>query len=1215
MKLDAAFKRIVFSTISLLVIISSIGAASVAFTIDVNQNDVVTFQTTSPDGRVFDLVELGGDYSLEGNSGEPLLPARTIFLAVPSGARFVSIRQRRIDKRVIEGEFSIFPSQPPVPTNGSTRPFVELDPAIAQSQYPFPGESIELVDSSASIRGYRFFVFRYHPLQWTPNDGKLELARSAEFEVTYRETGSVQNDFPESEAFFEIARDIAINPSDISPFSRKRPCDVASPRYLIITSNALADYFQPLADWKTRKGVPATIVTVESIESAYTGDDTQAKIKNCIFDYVIGYGTEFVLLGGDNTVVPKYDCYCTVNGDDPPNDPNWHLPTDLYYCAFDGSPFTDWNMDGDENPCETIGDGVDIYPDIFLSRVGVRSPAGVQSFVNKTLRYEENPPLFDFAHKLLVSGAQLWGAVGSVSDAEAKSEGMVSSFIEPYWDATITRIYDTSSGIDLTPSLLWAYINMGYGVFHIATHGGATSWGMESGGSYNSDDASTQTNQNEQGIIATIACNTNAFDDDTDPCLSEAFLRNPNGGATAYFGSSRYGWGTGGGTAVHGPSFQYNDEFFRRLLQGGVYRFGRLVTETKIAKGGDAVDYGSMRWLQFTLNPLGDPELNIRTEDPISISATHPSAIDVGASFTVSTTPSGIDVCCWMESAGYYVVGSSPFTFTAPSSEGTILVTATTRNCVPYEGEIAVEDIHSPRQTTLVAPFDDAVIGQGASSLKPTLLWEVPLDPNGDSLDFRVQWNDSPDFATPLGSSESRYGNPGFFGEPYPVAEGSSDTIGFTFRAPLEQGQTYWWRVSPYDGSHYGSWSELRCFTVDTTRPTIEWGQTVTEQFRKSTMRAGVSLAGDALSADEVPSSADQYNTPIIDPSFETLSNWTYYESHTAGSFSHGQSADHVFDGTSSYRFSVGSSGLFGGDYQQLSQTVDLTLFDALYFSVFADGDNDNDHLWARLYVGGDRVFNHQIVTSALDEPDQKIDISGYDGAQMLTFMHYVNALHLGARKDCYFDNLRLGWTIISNPILFDWPMDALYWDRLKWTESGSGSDFRVTVQHVEENRWVDVAGLADLDFDPAGHDISILGREDSIRLVGRFDCDGGAPTVGEWSLSFAYNPSAAPEAALPADYSLRVYPNPFNSAVRISVGAGLAPSRIEIFDINGRMVDEISANSVGSRHASTAGDAGVAPTVREYIWQPDKSLGSGVFFVRVSSSDKSITKRVVYLK
>ena len=117
-----------------------------------------------------------------------------------------------------------------------------------------------------------------------------------------------------------------------------------------------------------------------------------------------------------------------------------------------------------------------------------------------------------------------------------------------------------------------------------------------------------------------------------------------------------------------------------------------------------------------------------------------------------------------------------------------------------------------------------------------------------------------------------------------------------------------------------------------------------------------------------------------------------------------------------------------------------------------------------------------------------------------------------------------------------------------------------------------------------------------------------------------------------PLSFALSAHPNSFNSAVTItidgSVGAhGRAPSRVEIFDVNGRFISEISDHGpVGAERARparqkmsgdkiTTGDAGVAPTIRQYIWQPSESIGSGVYLVRATVGDESVSKRIVYLK
>ena len=90
---------------------------------------------------------------------------------------------------------------------------------------------------------------------------------------------------------------------------------------------------------------------------------------------------------------------------------------------------------------------------------------------------------------------------------------------------------------------------------------------------------------------------------------------------------------------------------------------------------------------------------------------------------------------------------------------------------------------------------------------------------------------------------------------------------------------------------------------------------------------------------------------------------------------------------------------------------------------------------------------------------------------------------------------------------------------------------------------------------------------------------------------------------------NILTFPNPFNSAVTISAPAG---AEIEIFDVNGRMVDKMSVGAT-RRVARSTGQPPVDPY--ETVWQPSAAIGSGVYLVRAKIGDESITKRVVYLK
>jgi len=137
-----------------------------------------------------------------------------------------------------------------------------------------------------------------------------------------------------------------------------------------------------------------------------------------------------------------------------------------------------------------------------------------------------------------------------------------------------------------------------------------------------------------------------------------------------------------------------------------------------------------------------------------------------------------------------------------------------------------------------------------------------------------------------------------------------------------------------------------------------------------------------------------------------------------------------------------------------------------------------------------------------------------------------------------------------------------------------------------------------------------------------------------------------APHTPLPKAFEISAWPNPFNSAVTISIDdAGVCdtPLRVEIFDVSGRRVSVIGnydqpviARRVQPDEAISYGCEedcfGQSPrndNAGEVVWRPDESLPSGVYLVRASaggrgdldpdgpstSSGTVATARIVYLK
>ncbi|KAM0323869.1 hypothetical protein ACHAQA_008450 [Verticillium albo-atrum] len=112
--------------------------------------------------------------------------------------------------------------------------------------------------------------------------------------------------------------------------------------------------------------------------------------------------------------------------------------------------------------------------------------------------------------------------------------------------------------------------------------------------------ASSLTNGPLGFIAYADSCLTNQFD--AEDAMSEALIKNPNGGAVAYVGNTRFSW--------IGLGDDFQRAFFHRLT--AVRNLG-LLNDSRLAVYGttggtpDAYD----RWAIFTLNLLGDPELRV----------------------------------------------------------------------------------------------------------------------------------------------------------------------------------------------------------------------------------------------------------------------------------------------------------------------------------------------------------------------------------------------------------------------------------------------------------------------------------------------------------------------------------------------------------------------------------------------------------------------------
>jgi len=710
------FGLMIFALFLVFLLALSSVAASKSSSANVNVN--VNFNTSDLSFNkfgIYDIVKLRG-CELKRDVGEPALPMKSIYLVIPAEAKVRDIEILSAEKIEIEGEYNIFPAQPPAPVSTFTyqneTEFTVQRASVYSASDMYPGDIFRYT-GEGSLRGHKIVSITLFPVQYVPAEKKLIFYKDVTLCINYNLTpdGATAIATEKSE-FTSIAKKTVSNPDDVDRFAFTYPTKKKhfSPsqkgygvssndvKYVIITNDAMKDAFQPLADWKTKKGVPAEIVTVSSIEANYTGIDTQERIRNFINDTRMNRSTEWVLLGGDTDVVPHRGGYGYVLLDPPEEDTD--MPADLYYSDLDGN----WNADGDSIYGE-VTDDIDLYPDVFVGRASVNMIAEAQTFVNKTLTYEKNPPM-DYELDMLFLTEKLWS--NPVTWGGDTKNIIDTGTIPPKYDP-ITKKYEKYG----TASRQIAINEMNAGP-HIVNHVGHGNFGGFSVKEWvSSGDAYSLSNSPKNFILYTISCMSNGFDHDS---VSEHFMNNPNGGTVAYIGNSRYGFfipGYPGG----GPSDKYDQEFFNSLFNDNFYHVGETVADSKIAYIGQSQQDGNaMRWLQYAINLLGDPELPIWTETPRNFTINKPSEITANITQEIviqilnDTPVQNATVCIMKSDDGIYNVSatdaSGNVSFSISPTVGALNVTVTKHNFIPNESTILVMNGETSPTVEITDPED-----------------------------------------------------------------------------------------------------------------------------------------------------------------------------------------------------------------------------------------------------------------------------------------------------------------------------------------------------------------------------------------------------------------------------------------------------------------------------------------------------------------------------
>jgi len=473
-----------------------------------------------------------------------------------------------------------------------------------------------------------------------------------------------------------------------------------NPEYVIITSSSLKSAFSELAWWKTKKGVPAAIVTTEYIYANFAGRDNQEKIRNFI-KTVRDSGAIYILLAGqcdwehNEEIVPRRDVWCmSTNAGNYPDEDT--IPCDMYYSNLDGN----WDVNSN-NVFGEMNDNVDLLPDIFVGRAPVKNLTQAQNFVNKVISYEKNPEPA-YIKKLYLPQGNLW--------EQNPGRGMNDTIADifPYgWQKS--KQYEDFQGI--SRSIVNDSMNSGFQFQHWVGHG--NEWGIFYNYGqyvyYYSGDIPNNTNGVRQlSIINSIACFTGAVDeapaDFDNDCLAERLVVLNTNAAVATMMNTRYGWGYGNIPGSLGPSGEITSRFYRQIFEHNKLHIGEALANAKMELAGYASTDTYFRWAIYEHTLFGDPEMPVWKEIPQSMSCTitPDSAIagkDNVITINVSCGKAPVSnalVCLTTKDFQVYDTtatnsgGSAVFSI-HPEETGTLYVTVTNDNYYPLETYIIIK--------------------------------------------------------------------------------------------------------------------------------------------------------------------------------------------------------------------------------------------------------------------------------------------------------------------------------------------------------------------------------------------------------------------------------------------------------------------------------------------------------------------------------------------
>lgn len=548
-----------------------------------------------------------------GPVGSPALPASGAQILLPLGTEVRSVEVIAGERVLLGSDLLVEPVGMPyrLMDGPESVGIPTPDEAIYGSADRYPAASFEEIGAQ-SFRGYQILVLRLQPVDYIPATGELFYSPNLRVVLETEETDKVPALFRGFDGDASEVRGRVDNPEVVGSYEAAGARGTQAYDLMILTTDALAVSFAALKTYHDGQGLATEIHTTTDV-----GSNDPAAVRDYIRDAYLNDGIEYVLIGGDDDIIPAQNLYVDSLAGYTEN----NMPGDIYFGCLDGT----WNDDGDGNYGEPNdgagGSDVDLLAEVFVGRCAAGDTTEVDRFVTKTIWYMSGS--HSLPAEVLLVGEYL--GFGGVSDYGAdtleeledgaSTHGYTTVGI-PTADFTITEMFERD--MSWSQSTLATAINNGLHILNHLGHGDQQ-YAMK----FNNPDVMSQLDNTELLFLYSQTCLAGHLDG-TD-CWAETMNIKTDHGAFALVMNARYGWGDYNTT--DGPSQRFNREFWDAVFDEAMPEVSKANQDSK-EDNLYRINEPCMRWCTYELNLFGDPATAIQGAEVTGMKVTPRDSFD-----------------------------------------------------------------------------------------------------------------------------------------------------------------------------------------------------------------------------------------------------------------------------------------------------------------------------------------------------------------------------------------------------------------------------------------------------------------------------------------------------------------------------------------------------------------------------------------------------------